>query len=48
MYNVGMTSVAGGMANIAAAPPVTSIVPGELNVIAQVFGRWEFVPGPSR
>jgi uncharacterized protein YggE len=29
------------------APP-TSIVPGDLVVSAQVFGRWEFVAGPSR
>jgi len=28
-------------------PPIT-IVPGDLSVIAQVFGRWEFVGGTSR
>ena len=48
MYGVQLASVAGGTANMSPPPPVTSIVPGELNVIAQVFGRWEFVPGPSR
>jgi uncharacterized protein len=49
MYNVAaLTSVAGGTAGLSPAPPPTSIIPGELNVIAQVFGRWEFVPGPSR
>ena len=26
----------------------TPIVPGELSVVAQVFTRWEFVPGPAR
>jgi uncharacterized protein len=26
----------------------TPIVPGELTVAAQVFARWEFVPGPVR
>lgn len=31
----------------AGAPP-TSIVPGDLIVTAQVFGRWEFVAGLSR
>ena len=31
----------------AGAPP-TSIVPGDLIVSAQVFGRWEFIAGPSR
>lgn len=31
----------------AGAPP-TNIVPGDLLVTAQVFGRWEFVAGPSR
>ncbi len=32
----------------AGSPTPTNIVPGELNVTATVFGRWEFVPGPSR
>ncbi len=32
----------------AAGAPLTSIVPAELNVIATVFGRWEFIPGTSR
>ncbi|HEV2016664.1 MAG TPA: SIMPL domain-containing protein [Gemmatimonadaceae bacterium] len=31
------------------APPLpTNIVPGELNITAMVFGRWEFIPGASR
>lgn len=34
------------MASAAGAP--TNVVPGELNVIAMVSGRWEFIPGPSR
>ena len=47
MYNVQLTSaIAGG--SLSPAPPPTSIIPGELNVTAQVVGRWEFVPGPSR
>jgi uncharacterized protein len=37
---------AGGMVTGASAP--TSIVPGELNVTATVFGRWEFIPSTSR
>lgn len=32
----------------AVGAPLTSIVPAELNVIATVFGRWEFVPGTAR
>jgi uncharacterized protein len=31
-----------------APPPPTNIVPGELNITAMVFGRWEFIPGASR
>jgi hypothetical protein len=30
------------------SPPPTTIVPGELIVSAQVFGRWEFLQGASR
>jgi uncharacterized protein len=30
------------------APPPTNIVPGELNITAMVFGRWEFIPAASR
>ncbi len=33
---------------LSAGMPPTSIVPGDLIVSAQVFGRWEFVAGPSR
>lgn len=39
--------VTGAMLMSGGAPP-TSIVPGDLTVTAQVFGRWEFVAGPSR
>jgi uncharacterized protein len=39
-----LTSSIAGMA----PPPPTNIVPGELNVTATVFGRWEFIPGTSR
>ncbi|MFL5593232.1 MAG: SIMPL domain-containing protein, partial [Gemmatimonadaceae bacterium] len=43
MENAQLTS---GMAVAASAMP-TPIAPGELNVIAVVFTRWEFIPGPS-
>ena len=36
----GVAVTAGGM-----AVPPTTIAPGELIVSAQVFGRWEFIPG---
>ncbi len=36
--------VAGGMA----APPPPPMQPGELVVTAQVFARWQFVPGSTR
>jgi uncharacterized protein YggE len=38
---------AGGMAMARAGAP-TNIVPGELNVVAMVSGRWEFIPGATR
>jgi len=43
-----MMAMAGGnvMARAAGAP--TNMVPGELNVIAMVSGRWEFIPGATR
>lgn len=44
----GGSVLASEAASMAPAPPPTRIMPGELNVTAQVFGRWEFVPGPSR
>jgi uncharacterized protein YggE len=44
----GGNVLASEAASMAPAPPPTRIMPGELNVTAQVFGRWEFVPGPSR
>jgi uncharacterized protein YggE len=47
MYSVQLASVTAG-GSLSPAPPPTNIMPGELNVTAQVFGRWEFVPGPSR
>jgi len=34
--------------SMAPPPPPTNIVPGELNITAMVFGRWEFIPGASR
>lgn len=37
-----------GAAVMSGGPPPTTIVPGDLVVGAQVFGRWEFVAGPSR
>jgi uncharacterized protein len=36
------------MARVVSGSAGTSIVPGELNITATVFGRWEFLPGPSR
>jgi uncharacterized protein YggE len=43
-----MLAMVGGnvMARAAGAP--TNMVPAELNVIAMVSGRWEFIPGTSR
>jgi uncharacterized protein len=47
-YNTrGIVQLESVVASSAGAPP-TNIVPGELVVAAQVFGRWEFVAGPSR
>jgi hypothetical protein len=34
------------MARAVGAP--TNMMPAELNVIATVSGRWEFIPGASR
>jgi len=48
LYTAGGTILAAEAASMSPAPPPTRIIPGELNVTAQVFGRWEFVPGPSR
>ena len=45
MYDVQLQSVLASSGGMAAA---TTIVPGELNVTATVFGRWEFIPGTSR
>jgi uncharacterized protein len=43
-----MLAMAGGnvMSRSAGAP--TNMVPAELNVIAMVSGRWEFIPGATR
>ena len=43
-----MMAIAGGnvMARAVGAP--TNMVPAELNVIAMVSGRWEFIPGTTR
>jgi uncharacterized protein YggE len=30
------------------APPTSVIAPSDLSAIATAYGRWEFVPGPSR
>jgi len=47
MYNVRENmQLMSAVATSASVP--TSIVPGDLIVTAQVFGRWEFVAGPSR
>ena len=43
LESVTLTAAAGGMP----AMP-TPVNPGELNVIAQVFTRWQFVSGPAR
>jgi uncharacterized protein YggE len=45
MYDVQMQSLVASAGGMAAA---TNIFPGELNVTAMVFGRWEFIPGTSR
>jgi uncharacterized protein YggE len=46
-FYAGGTILASEVPSMAPAAP-TRIMPGELNVTAQVLGRWEFVPGPSR
>jgi uncharacterized protein YggE len=48
-YGREVAQLRSGVATAAMSPmPPTTIAPGELMVIAQVFGRWEFVAGPSR
>jgi len=47
-YEAGGNARLEGAVMLSAAASPTSIVPGELIVSAQVFTRWEFVPGPSR
>lgn len=46
-YYPQLLASAGGMAMARAGAP-TNLIPGELNVIAMVSGRWEFIPGPTR
>jgi len=43
-----MMMASGNVAMARAAGAPTNIVPGELNVIAMVSGRWEFIPGAAR
>lgn len=43
-----MMAMAGGNASARAVGAPTNMVPGELNVIAMVSGRWEFIPGATR
>jgi uncharacterized protein YggE len=40
--------MAGGNVMVRSAGAPTNIVPAELNVIAMVSGRWEFIPGATR
>ena len=43
-----MMAMAGGTAMARAVGAPTNMVPAELNVIAMVSGRWEFIPGTTR
>jgi uncharacterized protein YggE len=45
IYNGG--NVLAGATLLSGGNPPTTIAPGDLIVTAQVFGRWEFVAGPS-
>jgi uncharacterized protein YggE len=45
IYNGG--NVLAGAVLLSGGNPPTTIAPGDLIVTAQVFGRWEFVAGPS-
>jgi uncharacterized protein YggE len=47
-FNARENVVVTGAALMSGGLPPTTIVPGDLVVSAQVFGRWEFVAGPSR
>jgi uncharacterized protein YggE len=48
IYNARQNVQLEGAVLTSAGASPTSIVPGDLLVTAQVFGRWEFVAGPSR
>lgn len=48
IYNAGGNVFATGAMLTSGGSPPTTIAPGDLIVTAQVFGRWEFVTGPSR
>jgi uncharacterized protein YggE len=48
IYNAGVNAFVTGAALLSGGAPPTTIAPGDLIVTAQVFGRWEFVAGPSR
>jgi uncharacterized protein YggE len=48
IYNARQNVQFEGAVLTSAGASATSIVPGDLIVTAQVFGRWEFVAGPSR
>ena len=43
-----MLAMAAGNVSVRAAGAPTNMVPAELNVIAMVSGRWEFIPGAAR
>ena len=45
-YGVGNVLLSSSVMATSGGPP-TTIAPGDLVVSAQVFGRWEFVAGPS-
>jgi uncharacterized protein YggE len=48
LYNVLDSYQLQGVVATGASRQITTIVPGELIVSAQVLGRWEFLPGTSR
>ena len=47
-YNAGGNMLASSAMVTSGGYPPTTIAPGDLVVTAMVFGRWEFVAGPSR
>jgi uncharacterized protein YggE len=48
IYNARQNVQFEGAVLTSAGAFATNIVPGDLIVSAQIFGRWEFVAGPSR